>query len=152
MPLKYYDTRKTDYVCVSEFQNAEEENNKNWLELPVDHQVFTKFHYENSVGCQHYIRGCQVKCNKCGQFYPCRLCHDDEVFDHKFPRYETKEVKCNYCGKEQPLAQYCCQCGVCFGCYYCEKCKLLCDMGPEAKPNFHCEKCGICLVGIKDQN
>lgn len=40
MPLKYYDTRKTDYVCVSEFQNHEDKDEKNWLNLPLDQQVY----------------------------------------------------------------------------------------------------------------
>lgn len=111
--------------------------------------MFVKYNYDESVGCEHYIRGCQVKCKTCGQFFPCRLCHDD-VCDHEFPRYETTEVKCNYCGNEQPFAQYCKKCGKCFGSYYCEKCRLICDMGPDAKPNYHCDGCKMCMVGIRE--
>jgi len=30
-----------------------------------------------SVGCPHYIRGCEPQCHNCGEFVPCRFCHDD---------------------------------------------------------------------------
>ena len=36
MLLRYYDTRKTDYVCASEFSNHEKEYSKNWVDSPLD--------------------------------------------------------------------------------------------------------------------
>lgn len=62
--------------------------------------MFLKYEKAESVGCGHYIRGCQVQCNRCGEYFPCRICHNDNIDDHEFPRYETKNVKCNYCHEE----------------------------------------------------
>ena len=28
--------------------------------------------------CTHYDRKCTVKCEVCNQFYPCKICHDNE--------------------------------------------------------------------------
>lgn len=148
MLLDYYDTSRTDYMNSTLFRRSMKQSD-DWIEEPLDKQVFVKYNYDESVGCEHYIRGCQMKCKTCGKFFPCRLCHDD-VCDHEFPRYETEEVKCNYCGNEQPFSQYCTKCGKCFGSYFCNKCRLICDMGPDAKPNYHCDGCKMCMVGIRE--
>lgn len=35
--------------------------------------------WELSKGCIHYSRRCQIFAECCQQFFPCRLCHDEEV-------------------------------------------------------------------------
>lgn len=37
-------------------------------------------------GCKHYRRGCLIKAECCGKFWPCRLCHDEETFSHTIDR------------------------------------------------------------------
>ncbi|CAL6004311.1 RING_finger and CHY zinc finger domain-containing protein [Hexamita inflata] len=151
MLLEYYDPTIPDYTCLSNFHKREGEYAKNWVEKPLDQQVFAKYELGKSVGCGHYIRGCQVRCETCQKFYPCRLCHDDEE-DHDFPRYKTTTVKCNYCHEEQPIQQNCRHCNALFGSYYCDKCKLACNMGVDAKPNYHCDGCKMCMVGLRSES
>lgn len=130
---------------------SHEERYRDWTKtVPLDQQILLKFEWDESVGCGHYIRGCQVRCETCKGYFPCRICHDEEVADHSFPRYDTAFVKCNYCHAEQPISQKCTACGVVFAAYYCKKCRLLCDMGAENKPNYHCNGCGCCMVGTEE--
>ena len=36
--------------------------------------------------CKHYKRRCKLVCTHCDKAWNCRLCHDDEVFDHQLDR------------------------------------------------------------------
>ena len=76
MPLEYYDPAKTDYECLIAFH--ERNIGTSWTERPLDQQAFVKYKMGSSVGCEHYIRGCDVQCQVCKKFYHCRLCHDDQ--------------------------------------------------------------------------
>ena len=59
-----------------------------------------KYKVGKSVGCPHFIRGAELKCETCGEFYACRFCHDEVQEDHRFAKYETKLVKCMRCHRE----------------------------------------------------
>ncbi|CAL5995671.1 RING_finger and CHY zinc finger domain-containing protein [Hexamita inflata] len=147
MLLQYYDQNISDHTCLINFNLCQNEYNNNWVDLPLEKQVFEKYELSHSVGCGHYMRGCQVRCETCKKFYPCRICHDNDE-EHKFPRYLTTTVKCNYCHVEQPIQQICGHCNALFGSYYCDKCKVICNMGVDAKPNYHCNKCNVCMSAL----
>ncbi|XP_001375494.1 RING finger and CHY zinc finger domain-containing protein 1 [Monodelphis domestica] len=98
-----------------------------------------------SRGCEHYDRGCLLKAPCCDKFYICRLCHDNNE-DHPLDRFKVKEVQCTKCGKIQNAQQICEECSTVFGEYYCNICHLF----DKDKKQYHCEKCGICRIGPKE--
>jgi len=97
------------------------------------------------MGCEHYQRNCLKRCEVCLLYYPCRICHDNAVSSHSFPRFETKKMKCLKCETEQDIGQYCAECGTKMGIYYCDICKLISD--DPNKDIYHCKDCGICRLG-----
>jgi RING finger/CHY zinc finger protein 1 len=97
------------------------------------------------IECTHYIRNCMIKAKCCGKVYACRLCHDSYE-DHPINRFETDTIICKKCDKLQGVSNECTNCGVQFGEYYCETCRLW----RQQADIFHCDSCGICNVGIKE--
>ena len=59
-------------------------------------------------------------------------------------------IKCIPCGHEQEVNKDCEKCGIRFAGYYCKVCKLF-DDDYVKKKIFHCEDCGICRVGGREQ-
>lgn len=106
-------------------------------------------------GCEHYLRKCKIISPCCGTIYSCRLCHDEDKYDflideklrHRIDRFKISEVVCTECNMKQNVQQYCEYCGVCFGKYYCDICHLFDD---KEKDQFHCNGCGFCRIGGKD--
>lgn len=106
-------------------------------------------------GCKHYLRRCKIVSPCCHKIYSCRLCHDEENYDglieeklrHRIDRFKIAKVICTECNKEQDCKQYCENCHICFGLYYCDICHLFDDID---KNQFHCEKCGMCRIGGRD--
>ncbi|CAL6044525.1 RING_finger and CHY zinc finger domain-containing protein [Hexamita inflata] len=145
MPLENFDLNKTYFVNVYEFGEKTIENYKN-----VD-LLFAKTKIVPSVGCEHYVRRCQLKCEICQKYYTCRFCHN-EVEDHEFPRFQTKIVRCMKCQTEQDISIKCTHCDNKFGLQYCDLCKLITGISDEAKPLYHCDQCKLCNVGIKELN
>lgn len=97
-------------------------------------------------GCKHYRRGCLVKCATCSKYYPCHLCHDEDVSSHMMERAATKKVACKRCHtSEQDVASNCRNCGVLFAKYFCRACVLY--ENDETRDIYHCPQCGICRVG-----
>ncbi|CAL6047089.1 RING_finger and CHY zinc finger domain-containing protein [Hexamita inflata] len=148
VPLKYYDETKTDSEIVIDYQN--QQPTSKWDEMAPDSLTYTIYYEKQDVGCQHFVRGCQLLCNTCNKYYTCRICHD-EVEDHPFPKKETKMVKCIYCSCEQPFQQQCQNCNQCFGEQWCELCRAFCNIGQESKPMYHCKGCDSCMVGHAHQ-
>ncbi|CAL6031705.1 CHY_zinc finger domain-containing protein [Hexamita inflata] len=148
VPLMYYDETKTDCEVVVDYQNIEP--NSKWDEMAPDSLTYSMYYVKEDVGCQHFVRGCQMLCNTCNKYYTCRKCHD-EVEDHPFPRKETKMVKCIYCSCEQPFQQYCQNCNICFGEQWCELCRAFSNIGQESKPKYHCQGCDSCVGGHAHQ-
>ena len=97
--------------------------------------------------CKHYKRGCDMQCPTCQKFYPCRLCHD-MYEDHKLDRFSVNTVKCRVCNRTQAPSQNCVFCRSIFGFYYCKTCNLWDNSG---KPIYHCDKCGICRIGKREE-
>jgi len=97
------------------------------------------------MGCSHYPLGLKVRAACCGKFFPCRVCHDEEISDHKINRHAVTEMLCMHCHILQPIAQNCKNCGESLGRYYCDICKFHDDtLGKEI---YHCPHCGICRRG-----
>ena len=102
--------------------------------------------------CTHYKRHCDLKCEDCGKFYPCRICHDEKFEylekSHVLDRFNIKEIICDFCNLKQTKSNKCIKCGIKFGNYFCNICNLYDD--DTSKKQFHCEKCGICRIGGKE--
>lgn len=96
-----------------------------------------------SSGCVHYIRRCSLLAPCCKKYYNCRLCHNDKE-DHELDRRTVEALKCLQCDSSQEVNSHCKDCGIKFGRYYCEICRLFDD---TEKGQFHCSGCGICRVG-----
>lgn len=105
---------------------------------------------ELEYGCSHYKRKCIIIAPCCKKQFKCRLCHDEfyeDKDDHKINRKDINEIICIKCNTKQGISNECVNCTLVFGNYYCEICRLYDDTD---KGQFHCDKCGICRVGGKD--
>ena len=102
-------------------------------------------------GCTHYKRKAQLLAPCCNTFFPCRFCHDEAQTDpkkaHTLDRHSVITIKCMLCDAEQEKAQTCSSCKDTLGAYWCSICVLLDD---EDKGQFHCDRCGICRIGGKE--
>ncbi|XP_071449841.1 RING finger and CHY zinc finger domain-containing protein 1-like [Hetaerina americana] len=96
--------------------------------------------------CQHYQRNCKFVAPCCGKVYACRFCHDDNE-EHSMNRFEVIELVCSECQTRQRLQTACESCSVVFGKYACLKCRIFDD---RDKGQYHCEGCGLCRVGGKN--
>lgn len=103
---------------------------------------FNKF-----MGCSHYQRNCKVECPTCLKWFPCRFCHDAEITTHKLVRADIRHILCMKCNTPQlPEHGDCISCESELANYFCAKCKLY-DNDPT-KDIYHCDKCGICRLGL----
>ena len=108
-------------------------------------------------GCRHYRRRVKFVAPCCGEVFWCRHCHDeiksqgepDPKKRHEIVRKDVKEVVCALCEERQPVAHECASCGVSFGEYSCTVCPFYDDNADEKHP-FHCNECGICRVGGRE--
>ncbi|KAK8990581.1 hypothetical protein V6N11_009273 [Hibiscus sabdariffa] len=106
-----------------------------------------------SYGCSHYRRRCKIRAPCCNEIFSCRHCHNEAknsiesnpLHRHDIPRHEVEKVICSLCDTEQDVQQYCINCGVCMGKYFCAKCKFFDD--DVFKSQYHCDECGICRTG-----
>lgn len=123
-----------------------DDNNDEYDNLPDRMPVY---------GCKHYLRRCKIVSPCCNTIFACRLCHDEAVYDqeydddkkHKMNRFDIKSVVCTNCDKLQEVNEYCESCNICFGLYYCSICHFWDDID---KMQFHCEGCGFCRIGGKE--
>ncbi|XP_037077494.1 RING finger and CHY zinc finger domain-containing protein 1-like [Pollicipes pollicipes] len=97
-------------------------------------------------GCKHYQRKARLVAPCCDKVYVCRLCHDENE-DHQMKRHMVEEVVCASCDHRQPVSNSCAQCKTVFGKYYCSECRLYDD---TEKQQYHCNDCGICRCGGRD--
>lgn len=96
--------------------------------------------------CQHYQRKCALLTPCCDKEYKCRVCHD-EAEGHVLDRRKVENIVCLQCGKQQLVNQHCIDCGILFGKYSCLICRLFDDVD---KKQYHCNDCGMCRVGGRD--
>jgi len=98
-----------------------------------------------------------VVCPECDEVFWCRHCHNavknggDTPPDqqHELDRFRLREVVCMRCSERQPAGPSCVKCKQPFSSYYCDKCHLW-DDGAHQKQTFHCDRCGICRVGGRE--
>jgi RING finger and CHY zinc finger domain-containing protein 1 len=107
---------------------------------------FIKNNYSHII-CTHYDRNCLIISKCCNKVYQCRFCHDDNE-DHKINRFSTEKIICKKCNIEQGISNKCINCNIEFGKYYCYICRLWFNDDKEA---YHCEKCGNCRAGKKEE-
>ena len=109
------------------------------------HRGFRGNHEHSSTLCPHYERSCFVRFACCDQWWPCHRCHNSESHcgERTLKGRDAQQIKCNGCGEEQALRQYCQKCSLRFGDYFCSTCKHL--TGYVNHP-YHCDKCGICRI------
>mmetsp|Transcript_23708 Transcript_23708/g.29430 ORF Transcript_23708/g.29430 Transcript_23708/m.29430 type:complete len:103 (+) Transcript_23708:519-827(+) len=69
--------------------------------------------------------------------------------NHRLDRHKVTHVKCLRCQAEQVKGKTCTSCHKDFSKYFCSVCSLYDDKGAEKKI-FHCDKCGICRVGGRE--
>jgi len=105
------------------------------------------------AGCRHYRRRCRIVAPCCGEAFWCRHCHNEAKNvgpnAHEVDRTQIQEVICQNCSSIQPPAQNCRACGQIFAHYFCRKCNFWDDDG-NLKQVFHCDKCGLCRVGGRE--
>ncbi|XP_052187725.1 E3 ubiquitin-protein ligase MIEL1-like [Diospyros lotus] len=106
-------------------------------------------------GCEHYLRRCSLRAPCCSQMFWCRHCHNEAMSAmtnpkdrHELVRQDVSQVICAVCDAEQQVAHVCTNCGVKMGEYFCEICKFYDD--DTSKKQFHCDDCGICRVGGRE--
>lgn len=95
--------------------------------------------------CTHYTNNCKIIAPCCKKIFSCRLCHDEQVQDHKIDRFNIKELVCSECENVQEnINNACTKCNNLFGTYFCSSCNVIDNMN---KKQFHCDKCKICRIG-----
>ncbi|XP_023347356.1 RING finger and CHY zinc finger domain-containing protein 1 isoform X2 [Eurytemora carolleeae] len=98
-------------------------------------------------GCEHYTRNCSLVAPCCQNIYPCRVCHDEKE-SHTLDRTLVEEIVCNKCDKRSGISNECYDCKTIFGeKYFCKICRLF---DHKDKGQFHCEGCGICRIGHRE--
>lgn len=105
-------------------------------------------------GCKHYRRKCRVVAPCCGDVFWCQHCHNEVKNTggsdaHEIDRTSIKQVICQLCFILQPSARQCINCEAIMGSYFCSECNLWDDDGEE-KQIFHCDRCGICRMGGRE--
>ncbi|AET41097.1 RING finger and CHY zinc finger domain-containing protein Ecym_7253 [Eremothecium cymbalariae DBVPG len=100
-----------------------------------------------ALGCSHYMLNCKLYCRVCAGWYSCRFCHDETISSHPFQRQETEWIVCMLCNQVQrPNTSGCEGCGQELALYFCRKCVLYDN--DDTKDIYHCDKCGICRLGL----
>lgn len=97
--------------------------------------------------CTHYVRCCDVYCEKCEKYFPCHICHDLQVESHDFERESLNKIKCRKCLTEQEVKSQCIKCLIQFGKHSCLKCAIFSD-----QITFHCDTCKLCYTTTNNHN
>ncbi len=103
----------------------------------------------SAIPCVHYERNCNIIAPCCQKVFGCRVCHDEltNLSHGPMDRFKIKEIVCKKCGVRQPTSNQCISCNITFGEYHCNICNLWME---ESKQPFHCDKCGFCRVGGRE--
>ncbi|KAL3763769.1 hypothetical protein ACHAW5_000342 [Stephanodiscus triporus] len=99
--------------------------------------------------CVHYERKCDIIAPCCGRTYGCRLCHDEmSPSCGTMDRHAMERVSCRSCRRVQRCKTNACErCATVFAEYHCPRCNLWTSY--DKRP-FHCDECGICRVGGRE--
>ena len=96
--------------------------------------------------CNHYERKCLSYCKICKQYFKCRLCHDQIISGHTMNRFNINRSICGKCHFIQSPINKCRFCKIQFSEYFCDRCNLWTNDDSV----WHCDKCGICRKGGKE--
>ena len=142
-----------DQELKNSLKNINDNQTLSKLEKNKRKQEIIKSFYDNKnkliktkkIECSHYPN---KKCNHfyfdcCKKYYECVRCHNENE-NHLF---KLKHITCKLCNREQSINASCIQCHISFSNTYCEICCLFSDQ----EHIFHCDQCGICRVGKKDE-
>lgn len=70
MPAAFYDVNKPDSFCIRNFLDTNPD--QTWYErFPLTDVICTRYVAQKSVGCSHFVRGCELQCPVCQKFYMC---------------------------------------------------------------------------------
>jgi len=90
--------------------NKNSQPNSKSYEIKLDFAITYNDQTQNILGCPHYQRPFKKMCSQCNQLFTCRICHDEQVEDHKYNRFATEKMMCMNCNEIQPIAQECIKC------------------------------------------
>ena len=104
---------------------------------------------DSEFGCKHYKTNSKYMAECCMRWFPCRFCHNENS-DHEVDRFKTKFCVCMFCNSVQRAGKVCINtvCGKELAHYFCETCKFWDN--DTNKKIFHCDKCGVCRIGLKE--
>lgn len=146
------DVSMGEEVNIEEEEDEEDEEDESEGEevILTEQDQEPSFHdppFNTIMGCQHYHRKCKLECPTCLKWYTCRFCHDSEVTSHKLIRSEVRHILCMKCNTPQvPESNHCVNCETELAYYFCSKCVLYDN--DHTKDIYHCDKCGICRLGL----
>mmetsp|Transcript_45609 Transcript_45609/g.121263 ORF Transcript_45609/g.121263 Transcript_45609/m.121263 type:complete len:304 (-) Transcript_45609:425-1336(-) len=150
------DTNQDVQSAEEEQYDDHEEADESDISGDEDDGQTSQFVRKPGRGCEHYSRGCRLVSPCCDEEFWCRFCHNaakdagNTVNGHTLDRHAVKEVVCGDCNLRQPVSQFCMAkgCSNKFGEYFCKICNFFDD--EISKKPFHCEGCGICRVGGRE--
>ena len=138
---------------VTELIDQEDESDNITLDENKINDTILNMNNTMGYGCGHYMRRCKLFAKCCNEYFYCHMCHDEihnvisitNDLHHELDRYSVEKIKCTKCDTEQQISKFCNNCGICFGFYFCDKCKIIDDVDRDY---YHCDKCKICRVGF----
>jgi len=149
---------ESDSIFSSDAEDGAVEGADDWVDVN-EHSNSVSPRDSTSFGCSHYERRCKIVAPCCNEVFWCRHCHNVEKNEkatcvkkaHELDRFSVTEIVCASCGERQPHGKSCrnIHCSILFASYYCDVCKFWDNKGVK-KEVFHCDKCGICRVGGRD--
>ncbi|GFR42314.1 hypothetical protein Agub_g3221 [Astrephomene gubernaculifera] len=106
----------------------------------------------NGPCCNHYSRGCLLLAPCCDdEAFACHVCHDEDApCGSKLDRRSIQRLRCLKCSHDNPNTWmgYCVYCGADYGRKH--ACTV-CHVYSHDKDMWHCDKCGICRLGEREQ-
>ncbi|WVZ69042.1 hypothetical protein U9M48_017894 [Paspalum notatum var. saurae] len=109
-------------------------------------------------GCPHYRRRCRIRAPCCNEIFDCRHCHNetknsikvDAMRRHELPRHEVQQVICSLCGTEQEVHDRYASIAVSAWGSTSADCANSLTMMLVSKQQYHCNGCGICRIGGRE--
>jgi uncharacterized CHY-type Zn-finger protein len=129
---------------MSKFNNINEKINNNEENYIISDETYNKNIINKT--CNHYDNKLQIFASCCKKYYDCHLCHN-ESNNHQVNRQTIKKIKCITCAHENSVSEECISCKTKFAKFSCKKCNIWCS---KITNSFHCNDCGICRQGKKE--
>lgn len=100
--------------------------------------------------CRHGDYKHQILFGCCNKYYDCSLCHKENCDFYLLDTPSILKIRCIDCGTTQSTSIQCqnSECRVKFAEDFCKKC---CVWSSKGNKSYHCHKCNICYIQIKDK-